>query len=154
MNTVDRIPFNKKIDLSNYNVIIFPYDEDMNPIDEFYINNNIGRDKFLIQRKLINILDKETIKIKKLNMNTDIMYIKFSYYDSKKEFINCYKLMINNIKMNEYKKVLIPIINPFKFGYSLMDGIDITREILNELQELYYDNNIELLDITSYLTKN
>ena len=45
MNTVDRIPFNKKIDLSNYNVIIFPYDEDMNPIDEFYINNNIGRDK-------------------------------------------------------------------------------------------------------------
>lgn len=154
MNTVDRIPFNKKIDLSNYNVIIFPYDEDMNPIDDFYINNNIGRDKFLIQRKLINILDKETIKIKKLNMNTDIMYIKFSYYDSKEEFINCYKLMINNIKMNEYKKVLIPIINPFKFGYSLMDGIDITREILNELQELYYDNNIELLDITSYLTKN
>ena len=154
MKRVDRIPLNKLIDLSNYSVIIFPYDEKLNPIDDFYKNNIIGSDRLLIHYKMKYLLDNESIRIKKLSMNTDIMYIKFSNYVSKEDFINCYKQMINIIKMNEYKKVLMPDINPFKYGYSLLDGIDITREILNELQELYYDNNIELLDITSYLTKN
>ena len=128
MKTVKYLPkeiLNKRL-INNYDLIVIPIFISMKYINKEHLFIN---DYFKIPNKKMRIGDIKIIT----NNNKDIMFIRYPFNSIKKS-INIFNNMLEIIKLNEYKNILL-----FDFNYKRMNG-----EILQLLNNYIKDNNSDI----------